>query len=113
MSLENITFGTSLLGTGLLLVAVCFPLTKDRIKPNRFYGVRLPKSYQSTENWYKMNRYGGKQLMNCGLAMALCGALAFFLPIQGNEALIQCFAWLPLLLLIMPVIQIFRYSKTI
>ena len=46
--------------TGIVFILVSIPLLFNRIGPNWFYGVRIPKAYESTEMWYKVNRLGAK-----------------------------------------------------
>ena len=113
MSALNLDIGLSLALSGALLIAVCLPLLKDRIKPNALYGIRLPKSFESDDNWFKMNRYGAKQMILWAGVMMALGALSFFLPLQGNAILATIVAVAPVLLLLIPVFQIFRYSKTL
>ena len=36
--------------TGMVYILVSIPLLFDRIGPNRFYGFRIAKAYESTEN---------------------------------------------------------------
>jgi hypothetical protein len=37
--------------TGIVYVLVSLPLLFARVGPNRFYGIRIPKAYESTEMW--------------------------------------------------------------
>ncbi len=51
------------IGTAALMVALSIPLVFRKIPMNRFYGVRIPKSFSSESNWYEINAYGGRQLI--------------------------------------------------
>lgn len=112
MQTENIV-GLALLLSGAVIIAVCLPLLRGNIKPNALYGVRMAKSFESDENWFKMNCYGAKQMMLGAAIMMLCGIVAFFLPMQGNDTLAAIAAVVPMLLMLIPAFQIYRYSKTL
>ena len=61
--------------TGIVYILVSMPLLFNRIGPNWFYGVRIPKAYESTEMWYKVNRLGGKVFLAYGTIMLAIGAI--------------------------------------
>ena len=63
---NNVMIGLTDICTGLILIAVCLPLVKKKVKMNRWYGIRVPKAFRSEEDWYKINEYGGRQLMYLG-----------------------------------------------
>ena len=113
MTAENITIGLSLVLGGALIIAAGLPLLGGKIKPNATYGVRMAKSFESDENWFKMNRYGAKQMMIWAGVMMAFGVAAFLLPFRGNTLLLIIFAILPILLVLIPAFQIYRYSKTL
>lgn len=113
MPTENLSVGIALLLTGALIILLCWPLLKDKIKPNALYGMRVPKSFESEENWYKINRFGAKQMMLWAGAMMAFGVLSFFLPLKENQGLTAIVAVAPALFMLVPAIQIYRYSKTL
>ena len=113
MTTLNLTIGLPLVLGGALIIAVCLPLLKNQIKPNALYGVRMAKSFESDENWFKMNRYGAKQMILWSTVMMVCGLAAFFLPLQGNYTLATFVGIVPVLLLLIAPLQIYRYSKTL
>jgi hypothetical protein len=45
------------LGGGLLLALISLPLIAGKIKPNPFYGFRVPATLESPEKWYAVNKY--------------------------------------------------------
>ena len=62
----------------LLLIGLSLPMIFGRIGPNRWYGVRTPKTLASKEIWYRANRLGGMYLVAGTLtALALWGVLAW------------------------------------
>ena len=40
---------------GLLIVGLSIPLIRRRVKPNRLYGFRTPKTMSSEQIWYEAN----------------------------------------------------------
>ena len=53
-----------------IVAAVSVPLIFGLIPPNRFYGVRTPRSLRDRDLWYAANAFGGWAL----LAAAVIGA---------------------------------------
>jgi hypothetical protein len=97
--------------TGLMLMAVCAPLAKRKVKMNRWYGMRLPKAFTSDENWYKINEYGGKLFMGWSIPIVLGGVVLFFLPDIGLGALyvVPVFS----IILLVPLIKLLIYASKI
>jgi hypothetical protein len=89
---------SSYLVTGIVYILVSMPLLFNRVGPNWFYGIRIPKAYESTEMWYKVNRPVAKLLFGYGVIMLAIGAILWFVSIVvpltpgalgiGNELLI-------------------------
>jgi hypothetical protein len=50
-----------------------------RVGPNRFYGIRIAKAYESTEMWYKVNRIGAKIFLGYGAVMLAVEVVAAFI----------------------------------
>ena len=94
----NTIIGLFNIGGAILIIILSIPLIKGKIKMNYLYGVRIRKSYESDENWYKINEYGGKQLAIWSIPMILAGGGCFLVPVNDPEQLL-----LPLLLAIGPV----------
>ena len=113
MQAENIIFGTMYVIVGLVLMAISLPLKHGKVSMNHVIGVRLRKSFTSEKNWYLMNAYGGNQLFRWSAVIAILGIMTFFIPFEGRELLIALFAFLPLIVLVVPVYLIVRYSKTL
>jgi hypothetical protein len=113
MEAENIIFGIMYVFIGLLFIAISIPLMNGKVEMSHFYGVRLRKSYTSDKNWYLMNAYGGKQLLIWSVVLVIIGVLTFFIPFDGDTLLIMLFAFMPLIVIFIPVILILRYSRTL
>jgi uncharacterized membrane protein len=63
-----------------VMIAVSIPLVYKKIPRNRFYGIRTPKSFASEDNWYKINRHGGKVLLYWSLPLLCIGVTKLFIP---------------------------------
>jgi len=96
----------------LLIIAISVPLRRGEIGMNRFYGVRFPKSFESDEAWYKINRYGAQRLIFWSMILIGIGIAGVFLPLPDNEAIVIAYALAPLVYLI-AAFESYRYSKTI
>ncbi len=48
--------------------------------PNVIYGIRTKRAFSSRENWYRINKYGGKMFLRAGLLIIAVGVTGFFLP---------------------------------
>jgi len=113
---QNIVLGLTHIGCALLIIGVCVPLVQGRIKMNRWYGVRLRKSFESEENWYKLNAFGGRQLILWSLPLIAAGLLCFFIPFAGRNKDVLALVLGTAPLLVFPaiaIIRIYQYAKTL
>lgn len=51
-----------------------------RVKPNRFYGFRTPKTLSDERIWYEANEYAGKLLLAMGLICMAAAILLYLIP---------------------------------
>lgn len=84
MDVTNIALGISNIFVGLLIIIISLPLARRKVPMNRVYGVRLKKSFESEENWYTINAYGGRLLIGWSIRLVLIGVATFFLPLEGK-----------------------------
>ena len=98
---------------GILITAICMPLLQGKVKMNDFYGVRIKKSYESEENWYKINKFGARQLIGWAIFMIFMGVVSLFIPFHHNDKAILAFVILPIIAIIIPLYHIFDYVKTL
>ena len=98
----------------LLFIGISIPLVKNKIKMNSWYGVRIEKSFKSKENWYKINSYGGKELIIWSIPIIISGIICFFVPASYEHKDLQ-FLLLGIgpitLCLAIAVIRIFIYAN--
>jgi hypothetical protein len=110
----NIILGLTNIAVALVLIGVSIPLVMNKIKMNSFYGVRIPKAFLSEENWYKINAYGGKQLIIWSIPVIISGIVSFFIPLneENKEILPLVLGAGPIVLcLAIAVIRITIYSN--
>ena len=109
----SLTIGLSWLLTGILSILLCLPLIKRKIPRNSFYGMRFPQSFQSEEAWFKINAFGGKQMLQWSLLLIASGALTFFLPLQTHPARALFAGLAPLIFILIPIRQTWRFAKSL
>ena len=95
-------------GAAGLLLGI--PLWRRKIPMNRWYGARFKKSFESDENWYRINAYGAKQLIIWSIPLLIIGLVAIFLPLEGNARLFDAIAFSPLLVCV-PCLISYRYAR--
>jgi len=66
--------------TGLLLVGLSIPLLMRRVKPNWWYGLRVPKTLNDERIWYESNAYMAKWLLALGLLHTIVSLALYFIP---------------------------------
>jgi uncharacterized membrane protein HdeD (DUF308 family) len=73
--------------------------------------MRFPQSYQSDEAWFKINEFGGKQMLLWSLLIIAAGTLALFLPLQGHPARALFIGLFPLVFILTPVLLTWRFAR--
>ena len=101
------SLGIIYIALGLFLVLTHIPLYFNMVGPNRHYGVKTAKAFESHKNWYKINLYWAKRVLVWGSFIVLLGIFCF-LPFPDNSCFYIILA-LPLITAIPPVIMIMRY----
>ena len=66
------------MASGLLLAVLCIPMIRRTLKPNTWYGVRIPATLHNERLWYDANAYAGKVLLVTALIWVV-SALGFAL----------------------------------
>jgi uncharacterized membrane protein len=65
---------------GLVLIAISVPLIRRRVKPNWWYGVRLPATFADKWVWYEANAASGRDILVIGVLLVV---LSVVLPWTG------------------------------
>ena len=110
MDVTNILFGIMHIFLAFLFICLSIPLVKGHISMNKMYGIRFKKSYKSDENWYKINRYGGRQLIIWSIPLGIFGIISFFLPIAENPVLYLISILAPLIVVV-PCVMSYLYAR--
>ena len=79
----------SILMSGVIILAVSVPLMRRRVPMNRLWGVRIPASFRSDEDWYDINAYAGRLLVLGSIPIIAAGMVGVFLP----ERMLVPYAW--------------------
>jgi len=76
---------------------------------NKWYGIRIQKSYSSDENWNAINEYGGRQLVLWSIPMLVAGVVLMALPVT----LATGFAAIVVLVVCVaaPLVQVYLFSQ--
>ncbi len=56
---------------GAILILLGIPLLLDKIKPNWFYGFRLPSIVRNKDIWYKINKQAGRDFIIAGVVIII------------------------------------------
>ena len=78
---------------------------------NGVYGIRIPAAFESEQRWYDINAYGGRQLAIWSWLITVTGVVGFFVPSQHRETYALTSVVLALLAVMVPVFQIYRWSR--
>jgi uncharacterized membrane protein len=65
---------------GLLLIALGWPMASRRVRPNRWYGLRVPATFADEKVWYDANAVAGRDMMILGTAIVVVGLTLPRLP---------------------------------
>jgi uncharacterized membrane protein len=107
---NNFFVALSNIFSGLLFILLSMPLVLGKVKMNHLYGIRISKAFKSDENWYRINRYGGKVLIAAGFVLIIAGTAELMYPVN-NQNIVLFLAFLPAIILIPVLIIIFNYSN--
>ena len=110
MNITNILFGLMNTFLAFILICISIPLVKGHVSMNKFYGIRFKKSYESEENWYRINKYGGRQLILWSIPLGLFGIISFFLPVSESPLLYLISILAPFIVLI-PCVTSYLYAR--
>ena len=91
LGMSNVTMAVTFILLGI-------PLLKRKVPMNRWYGARFKKSFESEENWYRINAYSAKQLMIWSVPLLLVGIATLFLPLKGHPGITRVLACAPMLI---------------
>ena len=95
---------------GLILTGLAVPLIARRIPMNRWYGVRVRKSFSSDANWYAINHMGGWWLLVAGMVLMVGGIVVLVDPLASETALILL-GLAPVVVVFLAIVPILLYAR--
>ena len=98
---------------GLLMVVLAVPLIRRKVKPNGFYGFRVPQTLSDPEVWYAVNAHFGRRLLVTGVATTLAALLLYTLPDLDVDSYAWALSAVFALFFGVGVVQSWRYMKTL
>jgi uncharacterized membrane protein len=75
--------------SGAVLIGISIPLVRGRVPPNPYYGVRVGRTREDPEVWYRVNAYAGRLGLRLG-AVTIAVSVALSL-IPGLT--VAAYAW--------------------
>jgi ABC-type phosphate transport system permease subunit len=111
MTALNIVAGVCNMVTGLLLIVICAPLLRGSIGRNQAYGFRFRRSFQTEEDWQRINRYGARWMIIWSIILIGIGIAAFFLPIRDSITVIVWTAGPVTIVPLIVIIQTYIYAN--
>lgn len=97
-----------LLGFAVLFALFSLPLLFEKIPPNWLYGIRISRTFESEEHWYRINKYFARRMLHGCIFLCALGVASLFVAQPLNE-------WLAVGLLIvcsfLVVMDTLRYAR--
>lgn len=98
---------------GLLLALISIPLIAGKVKPNPYYGFRVPSTLNNLETWYAVNNYFAKRQFLVALIEVIAATGLYFWPnITVDEYALSVLAVF-IIAFSIAFIQGWRYMKTL
>jgi hypothetical protein len=107
----SITVGISWTVCGLVSIALAIPLVRGQVARNPLYGVRFAQSFASDDAWLAINRYGGKRLIIWSIPILVIGIASLLIPLQSRTALTLAVGFGPLIFVLIPVLESWRFAR--
>ena len=116
MENTHLILGITNLSCGILFILISIPLALKKIPMNHLYGFRIKKAFSSDENWFKINHYGGRQMILWSIPLIGIGLSYFVYPPkeQFSEMASAFYAAGPMVICAtVAIIKTVLYSKTL
>jgi uncharacterized membrane protein len=102
--------GAVQVASGLAVIAAALPLIAGRVPRNRWYGVRIPKAFESDTSWYAINRFGGRWLVVAGAMIAALG-VATLLTRPESKPWLVAGGYAPAVILVLVIVPVLRFAR--
>lgn len=97
--------------THLFLIAVAFPLYRNKIKLNSWYGIRTKATMTNEEVWYKVNKKGAKEMIQLGAGLSLCCIVQYFTEALNPQVFFISNTLVLLVVVIIIAVKADNYAK--
>jgi uncharacterized membrane protein len=98
--------------TAIVFVGMSIPLVLGKVPPNGWYGVRLKKTLENEEIWYKANAYFGRDFLIASLfVLSVCIALFFNKESMDLNTLLIVISTVMLIPYVVAVVKTFVYLR--
>ena len=95
---------------GAFFVALSVPLARRKIRPNHWYGLRVPATLADERVWYEANARAGRGMLVLGMLVMALGALLYLVEMPSWLGITL---WLSLIVcgVILFVIRSWRFAN--
>jgi len=100
-----------LLSAGMMAIAI--PLLLRRVRPNNWYGFRVPATLNNEQVWYEVNAYAGRWLLGVGVLGILAAIALAYVPGLGEDGYAWAFLVVFGVAMAVMLISSFRYLNKI
>jgi hypothetical protein len=97
--------------TGVVFIGLSIPMIQRRVKPNPWYGFRVPKTLNNPEIWYDTNAYSGRWLLIMGIATVVVSVVLPLIPGMGLDTYALVTTTVISVLAIVMVVKSFLYLR--
>jgi len=101
------------IGGGLLLALLSLPLIAGKIKPNPYYGFRMPLTLDHPKIWYATNKYFAKRQLVVALIEIIAAIGLYFWPSITVDTYALSVLGVFVLTFSAAFVQGWRYMKTL
>lgn len=98
---------------GALFTAFAVPLLQRRVKPNGWYGFRVPRTLDNADRWYAVNAYAARYLLWGGIGTASAAIVLALLPGLSLDAYLLLMTAVILAGPLLSLVQGLRYLRTL
>ena len=109
----NTLFVIVYLGIGVTILFLCLPLLYNKIKMNYWYGFRISQSFTSEENWFAINQFGAKRFLRWNSVFFIIAFVTLVLPFETIPWLTIIIGFLPVVILLFPLVEILLFAKNL
>ena len=101
------------LGGSILLILISLPLLYEKVKPNPFYGFRVPATLEDPILWYPVNKFFAKRQLLVGIVEAMASVGLYF--VKGINITGYAFSVLAVFVIAFSIaaIQSWKYMKSL